>query len=81
MIKRTIKVNYYRQLDTGEMGVDYDDLVHLDLDDPWNIGEYCRTFHIFKNNGKVSKTDCSQNDFYKSSLKWNQNAKKIWLGH
>lgn len=63
MIKRTIEVEYWIRRDTGEISFEYKDLVK-DGEAYFTpeITDGYRTFHIFKNNGQVSKTDCSMYD-------------------
>ena len=73
MIKEEIKVEYSVRKDNGAVTVtDYRDFAK-DGENLMDIEAYDHTctFHIFKNNGKVSKSDCSQYDLV------NEEAEKL----
>lgn len=63
MIKKEITVYYWTRADNHKSALNYDDLVEANEDiNDIEIYENKRTYHVFKNNGKVSKTDCSNYD-------------------
>ena len=63
MIKKEITVHYWVRVDNQNVALNYEDLAEKN-ENIYDIEayEYKRTYHVFKNNGMVSKTDCSKHD-------------------